>query len=92
MVRTSSSFKFFFNKVTKAWRKGKPPPLLEFHEYFDDKTLCVVACIDEYLRRSAAWRTHVQNQLPINHLKPYKEIQNSYHSYLGEISAKNGGD
>ena len=68
---------FFFNKVTKAWRKGKPPPLLEFHEYFDDKTLCVVACIDEYLRRSAAWRTHVQNQLPINHLKPYKEIQNS---------------
>ena len=32
---------FFFNKVTKAWRKGKPPPLLEFHEYFDDKTLCV---------------------------------------------------
>ena len=53
MVRTSSSFKFFFTKVTKSWRKGKPPPCLEFHEYSDDEKLCVVACIDKYLGRSA---------------------------------------
>ena len=40
MVRTSSSFKFFFTKVTKIWRKGKPSPHLEFHEYSDKKN-CV---------------------------------------------------
>ena len=34
-----------------------------FHEYSDDKLLCVVVCIHEYLRRSAPWRTQAQNQL-----------------------------
>ena len=77
MVGTSSSFKFFFTKVTKSWRKGKPLPCLEFHEYSDDKKLCVVACIDEHLRRSAAWSTQGQNQLLLSHLKPYKEVQSS---------------
>ena len=41
MVRTSSSFKFFFTKVTKSWRKGKPIPCLEFHEYSGDEKYCV---------------------------------------------------
>ena len=52
MVRTSSSFRFFFTKCTKIWKKGKPPPCLEFHEYSDNVKLCVVACIDQYLGRS----------------------------------------
>ena len=55
-------------KVTKSWKKGKPPPSLEFHEYSDEK-LCVVACIDLYLGRSASWRTQGQNQLLLNHMK-----------------------
>ena len=41
MVRTSSSFKFFFTKVTKSWRKGKPIPCLEFREYSGDEKYCV---------------------------------------------------
>ena len=63
MIRTTSSFSFFFTKVTKSWRKGKLPPCFEFHEYSDDKLLCVVACIHEYVGRSAPWRTQAQNQL-----------------------------
>ena len=77
MVRTSSSFKFFFTKITKRGRKGKTPPCLEFHEYSDDKKLCVVACFNEYLRRSAPWHTQGQNQLLLSHLKLYKEVQRS---------------
>ena len=42
IVRKSSSFKFFFTKVTKRWRKGKPPQYLEFYKYSDDEKLCVV--------------------------------------------------
>ena len=75
MVRTSNSFKFLFTKVTKSWRKRKPPSCLEFHKYSDDENLCVVACIDEYLGRSAPWRTQGQNQLLLSHMKPYKEVQ-----------------
>ena len=36
-VETSSSFKFYFSKVTKSWTKGKPPPVLEFRHFPSDK-------------------------------------------------------
>ena len=71
MVRTSSPFEFFFTKVTKSWRKGKPPPSLEFHEYSNDEKLCVVACIDEYLRRSAPL---AYSRLRSTSSKPYKTL------------------
>ena len=78
MVRTSTSFKLFFTKVTKSWRKGKPPTCLEFRKYSDDKKLYVVACIDEYLRRSIIpYGTQGQNQLLISHLISFKEILSS---------------
>ena len=77
MVRTANSFKFFFKKVTKSWRKGKPPPCWEFHEYSDNEKLCVVVCIAEYLGWSASWHTQGQNQLLLGHIKPYKEVQSS---------------
>ena len=77
MVRTSSSFKFFFTKVTKSWRKGKPPPCLEFHEYSDDEKLCVVACIGECLRKSAPGCTQGQIQLLLSYRKLYEEFRSS---------------
>ena len=78
MVRiSSSSFKFFFTKVTESWRKGKPLPCLEFHEYSDDGKLCIVTCIDEYLGRSPPLRTQSQNELLLSHMIPYKEVQSS---------------
>ena len=77
MVRTANSFKFFSKKVTKSWRKGKPPPCWEFHEYSDNEKLCAVVCIAEYLGRSASWHTQGQNQLLLGHIKPYKEVQSS---------------
>ena len=83
---------FFFTKVTKSRRKGKPPPCLEFHKYSDDEQLCAVACTDEYLGRSAPWRTRGQYQLLLSHMKHYKEIQSSTIANWGEISAQNGGN
>ena len=50
----------FFTKVKKSWRKGNPSPCLGFYEYSDDKNLCVVACIDEYFRRSVLGVPKVQ--------------------------------
>ena len=78
MVRTSTSFRLFFTKVTKSWRKGKPPTCLEFRKYSDDKKLYVVACINEYLRRSIIpYGTQGQNQLLISHLISFKEVLSS---------------
>ena len=50
---------------------------MEFHEYSDDEKLRVVACTDEYLGRSAPWRTQGQNQLLLSHMRLYKEVQSS---------------
>ena len=47
------------------------------HQYSDDEKLCVVACIDEYLGRSAPWRTQGQDQLLLSRMRPYKEVQSS---------------
>ena len=75
MVRISSSFKLFVTKVTKSWRKGKPPPCLEFHEYSDDekcsglhwwifRKICPVA----YSR---------SKNFLLSHMRPSKEVQSS---------------
>ena len=78
MVRTSSSFKLFFTKVTKSWKKRKistsfmvfgVPWILMIQK------LSVVACTDEYWRRSAAWSTQGQNKRLLNQLQPSKEVQ-----------------
>ena len=55
----------------------KRPPCLEFNEYSDDEKVCVVHCIDQYLRQSAPWRTQGQNQLLLSHLKSYKDVHSS---------------
>ena len=47
------------------------------HEYSDDEMLCVVACIDKYLGRSAPWRAQGQNQLLLGYMRPYKGSQSS---------------
>ena len=77
MIRTSSSIKFYFSKITKSWKKGKAPPSLEIKGFPIDKGLCVVSCIEEYLIRSESWRTKGQCQLLLSHLKPHKEVQKS---------------
>ena len=76
-VKTSSSYKFYFTKVTKSWRRGQPPPVLEFEEFSANKKMCVVTCLSHYLERTAEWRTEGQNQLLLSHLSPHKEVKSS---------------
>ena len=76
-VKTSSSYKFYFTKVTKSWRRGQPPPVLEFEEFSANKKMCVVTCLSHYLERTAEWRTEGQNQLLLSHLNPHKEVKSS---------------
>ena len=76
-VKTSSSYKFYFTKVTKSWRRGQPPPVLEFEEFSANKKMCVVTCLSHYLERTAEWRTEGQNQFLLSHLNPHKEVKSS---------------
>ena len=52
MVKSASSFTFTFYKLHKAWKMGKSPPSVVFHSFDEDNSLCVVAVLNEYLKRS----------------------------------------
>ena len=47
MVTTENRYSFSFNRLSKSWKQGQKPPVLEFYSYFDDKDLCVVTALDE---------------------------------------------
>ena len=77
MVKTVSSYKFHFSKLTKSWKKGKAPSCLELRAYPQDRDSCVMTCLEEYLKRSNSWPEKGQSQLLMSHLKPPNEIQKS---------------
>ena len=77
MVKTPSSFTFTFHKLHKAWKKGKSPPSVVFHSFEEDSSLCVVAVLNEYLKRSEKWRTSDQWQLLFNFVQPHKPVVSS---------------
>ena len=52
MVRTSQRYVFKFHKLHKFWRQGQKPKTLEFVAFSQDKNLCVVLALDEYLNRT----------------------------------------
>ena len=91
MVRTSCTYKFYFSKLTKSWKKGKAPPCLELNEFLPNRKLCVVSCTEDYLARSNVWRDKGQNQLLLSHLKPHKEVQKSTIAGWVKIILKNAG-
>ena len=77
MVKTPSSFTFTFHKLHKTWKKEKSPPSVVFHSFEEDSSLCVVAVLNEYLKRSEKWRTSDQWQLLFNFVQPHKPVVSS---------------
>ena len=51
MVRTSQRYVLKFHKLHKSWGQGQKPTTLEFVAFSQDKNLCVVSALDEYLKR-----------------------------------------
>ena len=74
MVKTPSSFTLTFYKLYKAWKKGKSPPSVIFHSFEEDSSLCVVAVLNEYLKRSEKWRTSDEWQLLLSFVQPHKPV------------------
>ena len=42
MARNDMSYKFYFHKLHKSWRRGKAPPIISYQAYTQDPNLCVV--------------------------------------------------
>ena len=50
-LRPEGTFVFTFQKLHKSWKYGKAPPSLEFCKYREDRGLCVVTTLNEYIKR-----------------------------------------
>ena len=77
MVKGNGKYVFKFRRLHKSWRCGKPIASLEFHEYSEDKSLCVVTTIDEYIKRTVNWREGAKTQLLLGYIKPRVEVSSS---------------
>ena len=74
MVKGNEKYVSKFHRLHKSWRCGKPISSLEFHEYSEDKSLCVVTTIDEYIKRTVNWREGTKTQLLLGYIKPHVEV------------------
>ena len=75
MVRTSQKYVFKFHKLHKSWRQGQKPTTLEFVAFSQDKDLCVVLALDEYLNRTEEWRrVNNETQLLLSYIQPHKQV------------------
>ena len=75
MTRNGMSYKFYFQKLHKSWRRGKVPPTISFQAYSEDLNLCVVKTLDEYISRTEGWRSGKEcSQLLLSFVNPHKPV------------------
>ena len=77
IARTENKYSFSLNKLSKSWRQGQNRPVLEFCGYSDDKDLCLVTTLDEYILSSSEWRKSNQTQLLLGTIKSYEKVVSS---------------
>ena len=46
----------YFSELHKSWRKGQTPPAITYFAFGEDKALCVVETLNEYINCSKPWR------------------------------------
>ena len=76
MAKGNNRVTFYFAKLHKSWRKGKPPPSLTSICFTEDPQLCVIETLDTYLDRTKDRRLG-KSQLLLSFQKPYKEVVSS---------------
>ncbi|XP_057299486.1 uncharacterized protein LOC130630105 [Hydractinia symbiolongicarpus] len=91
MVKTQTSYIFELSERTKTRKKGSPPPELEYHEFSENKKLCIVSCLNQYNVRSQGWRCNRQCQLLLSPVKPYREVVRSTIAGWIKTVLKNAG-
>ena len=56
IIEVDDKIIFTFDKLTKSWKKGRPPLSVECCAYLQNLKLCVVEAIKSYLQVTQAWK------------------------------------
>ena len=52
MAKDKDKYMFYFSKLHKSWSKGQAPPAITHFAFGEDKALCVVETLNEYINCS----------------------------------------
>ena len=75
MAKDKDRYMFYFSKLHKRWRKGQAPPAITYFAFSEDKSLCVVETLNEYINRSKLWReSNYEKQLLLSSVRPHNAV------------------
>ena len=88
------SYKFYFHKLHKSWRRGKAPTAISYQAHTQNPNHCVVKTLDEYISGAEGWRSGEEcSQLLLSFVNPHKPVVPSTISgWLKNILKKAGID
>ena len=52
MAKDKDKYMFYFSKLHKSWSKGQAHPAITYFAFGEDKALCVVETLNEYINCS----------------------------------------
>ena len=73
MQKYDNKYVFTFPELLKQSRPGKIQPAIEFTSYALDPSLCVVRCLDAYISKTTALRSH-KGSLFISYQQPHAPV------------------
>ena len=78
MAKGKNRYIFYFSRLDKSWKKGQVPPAINYFAFGEDKTLCVVETLNEYINRSKPWReSNNKKQLLLSSIRPHNAVESN---------------
>lgn len=74
--KDSNSYTLYYCNLLKQSRRGRSNPMLTLKKYTPDSKICVVATLEEYIKRTETLRGS-ETKLFISYVKPYKLVSSS---------------
>ena len=72
MAKNDTSYKFYFHRLHKSWRRDKTPSTVSYPEYTQDPSLCVVKTLDKYISRTEGCSSAEEcSQLSLSFVNPH---------------------
>ena len=75
MSKCNDCYTCSFGIRVKHSRQGKPAPPIKFYAFHENKSICPVDCLDQYLIRTKIWRTPIDSDaLFLSVINPHKPV------------------
>ena len=75
IAKDNDRYIFYFSKLHKSWRKCQTPPTMTYFAFGEDKALCVMETLNEYINCSKPWReANHEKRLLLSSIRPHNAV------------------